>query len=161
MTGYALRQAIRDVLGHFWRESFGQIYPTLSNLERQGLVTRLGAGRSAPYALTDAGLGRLRGLLAQPVQHLPQRNGLMLRLFFGRQLGAATCRQLVLDARGEAERELVQFVVIRDEIESEVKTEADHPYWLLTISAGEHSARATIAWANETLVALDRIEGST
>jgi DNA-binding PadR family transcriptional regulator len=30
MTGYALREAIRDVLGHFWSESFGQIYPTLA-----------------------------------------------------------------------------------------------------------------------------------
>ena len=40
MTGYALREAIRDVLGHFWSESFGQIYPTLAELERAGHVQR-------------------------------------------------------------------------------------------------------------------------
>jgi DNA-binding PadR family transcriptional regulator len=27
MTGYEIRQVIADVLGHFWHESFGQIYP--------------------------------------------------------------------------------------------------------------------------------------
>jgi DNA-binding PadR family transcriptional regulator len=26
MTGYALRAAIREVLGHFWSESHGQSY---------------------------------------------------------------------------------------------------------------------------------------
>jgi DNA-binding PadR family transcriptional regulator len=27
MTGYAVREEIRQVLGHFWSESYGQIYP--------------------------------------------------------------------------------------------------------------------------------------
>ncbi|WP_411722563.1 PadR family transcriptional regulator [Mycetocola sp.] len=30
MTGYTLREEIRDTLGHFWSESFGQIYSTLA-----------------------------------------------------------------------------------------------------------------------------------
>jgi hypothetical protein len=82
----------------------------------------------------------------------------MLRLFFGRRLGAEHCRQLVLDARAEAEAQLTQFDAIRAEIAGEPETAADHPYWLLTVSAGEHAARATIAWADETVAELDRIE---
>jgi hypothetical protein len=35
-----------------------------------------------------------------------------------------------------------------------------HPYWLLTISAGEHTARAALAWADESLAALDADEPS-
>ena len=30
LTGYEIRQAISTVLGHFWHESFGQIYPCLA-----------------------------------------------------------------------------------------------------------------------------------
>jgi hypothetical protein len=60
-----LREAIRDVLGHFWRESFGQIYPALAGLERKGFVQRSGSAR----------------------------NGLLLRLFFGRTLGVEACRR--------------------------------------------------------------------
>jgi DNA-binding PadR family transcriptional regulator len=157
MTGYALRQAILDVLGHFWSESFGQIYPTLSNLEREGLVVRLGSERSTPYSITDAGLERLRALLAEPVQQVPPRNGLLLRLFFGRQLGAEACRQLLLEARADAEQQLARFDAIRAEIATEPETDVDHPYWLLTVSAGEHAARATIAWSDESLAELDRI----
>jgi DNA-binding PadR family transcriptional regulator len=36
MTGYAEREEIRQVLGHFWSESYGQIYPTLAEFRRNG-----------------------------------------------------------------------------------------------------------------------------
>ena len=159
MTGYALREAIRDVLGHFWSESFGQIYPTLARLERNGLVKRTDSARtgSSTFRITPAGRRRLRELLAQPIQPVPPRNGLMLRLFFGRQLGPEACRELVLEAKTEAERNLVELAAIRQELDQEVEHAEDRPYWLLTVSAGEHSARAAIAWADEALAALDAI----
>jgi DNA-binding PadR family transcriptional regulator len=159
MTGYALREAIRDVLGHFWSESFGQIYPTLARLERNGLVKRTDSARtgSSTFRITPAGRRRLRELLAQPIQPVPPRNGLMLRLFFGRQLGPEACRELVLEAKAEAERNLVELAAIRQELDQEVEHAEDRPYWLLTVSAGEHSARAAIAWADEALAALDAI----
>ncbi|HEX5827743.1 MAG TPA: PadR family transcriptional regulator [Candidatus Limnocylindrales bacterium] len=156
MTGYAVREAVRDVLGHFWSESFGQIYPALTRLETEGLVTRPGPG--AEYSLTDAGLARLRHVLASPVQPSTPRNGLLLRLFFGRHLGADACRGLVRDARAAAAGQLAGYEAIRAELATEPDGDADHPYWLLTVSAGEHAARATIAWADEALAALDAIE---
>ena len=161
MTGYALREAIREVLGHFWSESFGQIYPTLAGLERAGLVRRLGSERTgaSTFVITAAGTARLKELLAQPIQQAPARNGLMLRLFFGRQLGPAACRSLVLEAKADAGRRLARFDAIRQESPEEGTAE-DRPYWLLTVAAGEHAARATIAWADEALAALDRLERS-
>ena len=95
-TGYALREQFRDTLGHFWSESFGQIYPALAELERQGLVDRRTheGSRSATFGVTGAGIARLREHLAEPPQKSKPRNGLMLRLFFGSQLGAE-CSQLV------------------------------------------------------------------
>jgi DNA-binding PadR family transcriptional regulator len=162
MTGYALREAIRDVLGHFWSESFGQIYPTLAELERNGHVHRLSSERTgaSTFAITSSGTARLKELLAQPVQPVPPRNGLMLRLFFGRQLGPRACRSLVLQAKSQAQRDLAQFQAIRRELTEEEQPAGDRPYWLLTVSAGEHTARAAIAWADEALAALDAIDAS-
>jgi DNA-binding PadR family transcriptional regulator len=156
MTGYALREAIRDVLGHFWSESFGQIYPTLTALERDGHVRRLGAvrTRASMFAITASGTSRLKELLAQPVRPAPPRNGLMLRLFFGRQLGAPACRALVREARADAERNLAQYQAIRLQLLNEEDSAGDHTYVLLTISAGEHSARAAITWADQAIVEL-------
>ena len=156
MTGYALRNEIRDTLGHFWSESFGQIYPALAELERQGLVERRGAERtgSSTFAITPAGTARLVELLGEPAQPSPPRNGLLLRLFFGRQLGPEACRTLVHRAREQAQQQLAQLQAVRRELRDDQEHDADSPYWLLTVSAGEHTARATIAWADETLAAL-------
>jgi DNA-binding PadR family transcriptional regulator len=162
MTGYALRDAIKDVLGHFWSESFGQIYPTLASLERQRLVTRRGSSRpgSSTFAITAAGRAQLTELLRQPIQPIPPRNGLLLRLFFGRHLGPEACRALVSQARADAQRRLAQYQAIRHQIDADHSHQQDHPYWLLTVSAGEHTARAAIAWADQALTALDQIDPS-
>jgi DNA-binding PadR family transcriptional regulator len=156
MTGYALREEIRNTLGHFWSESFGQIYPALAELERQELVERRGSSdsRSTAFALTPAGSARLRDLLAEPVEPTRPRNGLLLRVFFGRQLGPAACRELILEAREKAEQQLDQLDEARSELLADPGLNQDSPFFILTISAGEHSARATIAWADEALATL-------
>jgi DNA-binding PadR family transcriptional regulator len=161
MTGYALREQIRDALGHFWAESFGQIYPALAALERDGLVARQAAARagSSVFTITPAGSIRLRELLAEPPQSAQPRNGLLLRLFFGRQLGDDACRALMLEARAKAEAELETMRGIRAELQAD--TGPDAPYILLTVLAGEHSALASIEWAEEALQLLDRLAAAT
>lgn len=157
MTGYAVRAAISDVLGHFWNESYGQIYPTLTALESEGHVTRWDAARTgaSTYAITGSGRARLRELLKRPIRPSMPRNGLLLRLFFGRQLGMEACRALLMEARAEASRQLESYAAIREEIAGESGYAGDKAYWLLTVSAGEHTARATLAWADESIAALD------
>jgi DNA-binding PadR family transcriptional regulator len=162
MTGYALREAIRDVLGHFWSESYGQIYPALAELERLKFVKRSGPARAggSTFAITPAGTRQLRELLAQPVQAVPARNGLLLRLFFGRTLGVDACRALVAATEAEAQERLAYFDQLSVQVAGEPQYADDAPFWQLTISAGRHSARAAIAWAQECLAALDDISAS-
>ncbi|MEP7762527.1 PadR family transcriptional regulator [Sanguibacter sp. 25GB23B1] len=158
MTGYAVRAAIRETLGHFWSESFGQIYPALARLESDGLVERSDAQRagSSTFTITPAGLDRLRAALAEPPRATAPRNGHLLRLFFGQHLGPEACAEIVRAAREDAEQQLDAMATARTEAEAD-PDRRNSPYWLLTISAGEHSARAALAWATEaeaTLVAL-------
>jgi DNA-binding PadR family transcriptional regulator len=160
MTGYALRQAIAGTLGHFWSESFGQIYPALARLEADGLIEPPADGRTSGqvFALTRTGRRRLRELLRQPIAAPPPRNGTLLRLFFGDLLAPDERRGLVEEARERAAASLASLSVLRRELEAEIAAGADAgaPYRLMTLSAGEHTARAQLAWADETLVALDQ-----
>lgn len=158
-SGYALRESIRDVLGHFWSESFGQIYPTLTALEAKGHVTRSDGSRagSSVFTITDAGMRRLRELLGEPAQANPPRNAVLLRLFFGRQLGMPGCRDLLMTSRADAERRLATYEALIEMLSADAEHNADRPFWLLTVSAGQHTARATIAWATEALAVLDAL----
>lgn len=150
MTGYALRTAIVDTLGHFWSESFGQIYPTLARLAADGLVTKDADGR---FALTPAGRTHLRARLAEPYDVAPPRNPLLLRLFFGRTLGRDACRALLRDAGARATAQLTALAAVRAEIAQEPPS-PDHLYGLLTLDYGERMARAHLAWAEASLTAL-------
>ncbi|MEV7006180.1 PadR family transcriptional regulator [Streptosporangium sp. NPDC051022] len=157
MTAYALREAIRDVLGHFWSESFGQIYPTLGVLERQGHVERREGPRagSSTFVITDSGATRLYELLSEPITAVPPRDGLLLRLFFGRTLGARKCRELLLEAKADAGRRLAEYDGLARTLSVEEKGSADLPYMLTTVSAGRHGAEAVIAWVDEALALLE------
>lgn len=53
--GYDLIQALTDRTGGTYTPSAGTIYPRLSKLEEEGLVTKSVDGRKTVYAITDAG----------------------------------------------------------------------------------------------------------
>lgn len=153
-TGYAVRAGIRDHLGMFWHESFGQIYPALARLRATGLVEADAAERpgSQTFHLTDAGRSALVDALRdEPATQRP-RNGVLLRVFFGSLLDHDQLIALVSDARERASAQLADLARARAESVADPRPES--AYWLMTISAGEHAARATIAWADETLAAL-------
>ncbi|HRN29861.1 MAG TPA: PadR family transcriptional regulator, partial [Terrimesophilobacter sp.] len=59
MHGYELIQAIEDNFGGTYTPSAGTIYPRLSKLEEEGLVSKVSDGRKTVYAITDAGRAEL------------------------------------------------------------------------------------------------------
>jgi DNA-binding PadR family transcriptional regulator len=154
MTGYEVRVTITETLGHFWSESYGQIYPALAALEADGLVRRASSGRTSGtrFEITVAGVTQLENLLAEPHRAPTPRNGLLLRLFFGTHLRAGEAEALLTDARDQADRALAQYAAVREEIGDD--TSPEQAYRTMTLSYGEHVARATLAWAEESLAAL-------
>ena len=57
--GYELIQALSDRFGGTYSPSAGTIYPRLSKLEEEGLVTKSTDGRKTVYEITDAGRSEL------------------------------------------------------------------------------------------------------
>lgn len=68
MHGYQLMQAIAERSGGRWRPSPGAIYPTINQLEDEGLVTVTADAGRRLVTLTDAGRAHLeaRGEAADP-----------------------------------------------------------------------------------------------
>jgi DNA-binding PadR family transcriptional regulator len=148
MSGYRVRQEIVGTLGHFWTESFGQIYPALARLEASGQVGRTDDGR---FTLTRAGRDHLRELLRTIPETGRPRNGLLLRLFFGREAGRQTCLGLLAETEREVTSRLAGLAAVRETLDP---GDPDERYALLTLSAGEHQGRATLAWITETRAAI-------
>ena len=155
MTGYRLRAAITDTLGHFWHESFGQIYPTLRTLQDAGYVQREGTTGTGAFSITAAGEAHLRDLLSEPFSPTTPRDSLLLRIFFARHVPQELTRERLVQALDAAVSRSQEFARIRAEIQEQPSV-PDAMYWLITLSHGEHAVRARIAWAREALEMLDR-----
>ena len=160
MSGYDMRQTIERSLVHFWNEGYGQIYPMLRQLADQDLATVETIAQSGKpdrnvYALTDAGWAALCAWLAEPVAYLhPTRNELLLKLFFGRQVPHAVSAAHVRHYRELQQIGLQRFDAIAAMLRSERAQNPDQPYWLITLSHGQHICRALITWCDETLAML-------
>jgi DNA-binding MarR family transcriptional regulator len=66
MHGYQLMQAIAERSGGRWTPSPGAIYPTISQLEDEGLVTVTADSGRKLVTLTDAGREHVAGAGADP-----------------------------------------------------------------------------------------------
>ena len=153
MTGYRLRTEIVETLGHFWHESFGQIYPALAALEAAGMVERQGGSGTSGnlFRITAAGEEHLRELLAEPFQQPAPRNPLLLRLFFGGLVEPGLVRRWLTETLTEAEDACRRYDALRSEIERGPDFATQGRYRLLTVLAGRHGAQARAQWAREAL----------
>jgi DNA-binding PadR family transcriptional regulator len=156
LTGYEIRQAITSVLGHFWHESFGQIYPCLAALTADGFVGATPGDRpgSTRYEITRAGRERLLDLLVDVPPPQPPRNPVLLRVFFGHALPPDSLDTLLARTEADARARLGTYEGIRAAIVDEPAYAEHGPYWEATIRAGELTAQAQLTWAAETRAAL-------
>src|SRR6059058_3253696 len=85
-SGYEIKATVDRSTRFFWAASYGQIYPELSRLEREGLVesedASNGARRRRVYSLTDAGREALADWLLGRTVTIELRDESLLRLFF-------------------------------------------------------------------------------
>jgi len=159
MSGYDLGQTIRASIGHFWNESYGQIYPNLKKLAAARLVTaktekQKGKLDRQIYSITLRGRMRLEKWLAvEPQPEIP-RNELLLKLFFGVQTLPQT---LIAYVERMAERETAVLEKLnrleREEI-AQMGRYPDAPYWKMAARFGQFELEAHLRWAQETLAAL-------
>src|SRR6202012_3723860 len=65
-NGYQLMQTIEERSGGRWRPSPGSVYPTLSQLEDEGLIRSAEADGSRRFEITDAGREHLETRAGEP-----------------------------------------------------------------------------------------------
>ncbi len=123
--GYELKKELEERTGSLWELNVGQVYTTLSRLERDGLVAEAGTvpGEQGSqdqrlYALTDAGSREVDDWFTQPrTRPAPDRDELVIKLTL-----AASLDEVDLDAVIDA-----QQVVTTEELQryTRLKASAD------------------------------------
>ena len=165
-TGYAMKKHVEGNVGHYWSESYGQIYPILRQLVDERLATRTKERRKGKpmrslYAITSSGRRELREWLAVPPEPQPQRSELLLKLSLGDRVSFETCQKLIRDYSQQCERDLSYLSDIESALREPPQKHRDQPYWLMTLRHGRAVREAELAWCGETLEHLRRLAAET
>ncbi|WP_096156237.1 MULTISPECIES: PadR family transcriptional regulator [Bacillus] len=156
-SGYDIKQFIDQSLNHFWKISYGQIYPTLKIIVKEGLAEvkvsqTQGRVDRNEYYLTTKGLEILKSWLEQPIEHAPiERNEVLLKLFFGSYQSAESTVSLLQDYKQRLETRYETYLAIEQGILQHNKEEKDAMYWLFTLDYGKRGTKAAIEWCEHTL----------
>lgn len=162
-SGYDIRKEVEQLLGHFWHESYGQIYPVLHRLQEEGLIrSRTLPQKGRPdrneYSITADGLAELQEWLARPVDRTPPRNELLLKVFFGEHSDPATVRALIVHYREELQVALERLRNTIAEMDAAVGADPAHAYWRLTAELGIRSMQAVSEWCDDAIGTLKKME---
>ncbi len=164
MSGYEIRQTIEASIGNFWRESYGQIYPTLRRLVVEGLAEVVpergtGKGNRTVYRLTGAGRRRLRAWLKTPSVEQVPRSEMLLKIFFAGQVSPGIVREQVEAFQRRHAGEMERYAGVARWLEQVHANHPDRPYWEMTLAFGCAESEAYVRWSDGVLGRLKTMEG--
>ncbi|MGE6630613.1 PadR family transcriptional regulator [Bacillus sp. NPDC077027] len=163
-SGYDIKQLIDKSFHHFWKVSYGQIYPTLKLIVQEGLaevISSATSGRSDKneYHLTSKGIDTLKHWLEQPLDQLPvERNEVLLKLFFGQYLTDEKKISLLQNYQQRLDIRFQTYTMIEQNIMNLYSNDDDATYWLFTLDYGKRVTKSAIEWCEATIHTLKNRE---
>ena len=178
MSGYDIKKLIEMGLQHFWNESYGQLYPTLSQLVEEGLAKRkqgTGTGRRSRhvYSITTNGRRVLADWLREPTVTPSVRNEFLLKFFLtGRHDSSASIR--LIEEFQDQERARLETFTMSEQVLRKALRQHIYPVelaeltgppkedsnqllvFLLSLTHGIRLTEARLAWCEEALKSLQK-----
>jgi DNA-binding PadR family transcriptional regulator len=144
MYGYQLRASFEESTGATWPLNIGQVYTTLSRLERDGMVRPLpeNDGGQRPYEITDAGRTELTLWFATPISRNERpRDELAIKLALALTTPGVDVRAVLQTQRTATMRSLQEL--------TRLKARDNRPTdlaWRLVLDGMIFQAEAEIRW---------------
>lgn len=160
MTGYDIKKTVENSVSYFWNTGFGQIYPSLKKLEREGLVKKeVKLDESRPnrkvYTITESGREKLKKWLSIPSEKENIRYEMLLKLFFGSQVSVDKSIKNIENFKARYLKELDELGKIEKFLKSKMESgsfpfenKEDHIFYFLTLLFGQYVYKAYIEWAD-------------
>ena len=157
MYGYQLRAEFESRTGATWPLNVGQVYTTLSRLERDGLVEAAGSDGEGHvfYRVTDQGRAEVATWFATPVSRTtPPRDELAIKLAMAVTVPGVDVRAVVQGQRIATIRALQDYTRLKARA-TEGTAPADLA-WLLVLDSLVFAAEAEVRWLDHCEARLAR-----
>lgn len=161
LTGYEIKKIIDIRFSFFWSESYGQIYPELKRMVKDGLIAAAGPDQNTKrkrvaYSITQEGLQTLKGWLSAPTEKETVRFELLLKMYFSRLTDAGTMKRHVEEFMSAHQQQLAVLNQFQKELEALGDDHYNHRDILRIIDFGRRVYTAYLEWCKETIEYLER-----
>lgn len=150
LSGYDIKQRMDSALSMFWGASYGSIYPTLSLLLQQEMITSENVSHNKRdkiiYTITNKGREQLKEWLKLPVQKDEIRYETLLKLFFAGDNTKESTMKHMEDFEKKIENELKKLQFFAQNLEHVQEQEEAHLYYLLTVEFGIQTYKGYLKW---------------
>src|SRR6266581_3830376 len=166
MTGYELKKFFDSSVAHFWNAELSQIYPSLKQLESEGLVERqVEVQEDRPnrkvYSITEDGRGELVEWLASPAESEQVREPILIKVFFGAALSKQEIISVLrrqIEERNEYLQALEGSCAMISTFANAIGLKRDALFWELTVEAGITHHRAEVEWAKQAIRRIEKAD---
>ncbi|SCE49594.1 DNA-binding transcriptional regulator, PadR family [Streptomyces sp. DvalAA-43] len=158
--GSQLRTEFESRTGSTWPLNVGQVYTTLSRLERDGLVVQDAEDDQghALYAITDAGHTELRSWFETPVDRSnPPRDELAIKLAMAVGAPGVDIRAVIQSQRHHTVKAMQDYTRLKAQSLSDVPANRDEVAWLLVLEQLIFQAEAEARWLDHCETRLVRL----
>ena len=152
--GYQLRAEFEQATGGTWPLNIGQVYTTLSRLERDGLVRALpeSDGGQRPFEITPAGRTELSTWFTTPIRQADRpRDELAIKLSLALTTPGVDVHQVVQRQRSATMRTLQEYTRLK----ASADTVTDLA-WRLVLDALVFQSEAEVRWLDHCEASLAR-----
>jgi len=162
-SGYEIKQSIEEHAGHFWNESFGQIYPILKKLTEDALIEKIDTEATSKrsrqrYSITDLGLAELQAWINEPVEFSVIRSELLLKLFLGMHVDMGTNLLHIEDYKSTVLRNHKRLVKQKEVLVAELGEDSPEAVFkVATLDWGIEAAEMALAWVKKTKKKLEAV----
>lgn len=159
MYGYQLRAEFESRTGATWPLNIGQVYTTLSRLERDGLVEGEGVDgeRHVIYRVTDAGREEVATWFATPVaRSQPPRDEVAIKLALAVTVPGVDVGTVIQRQRTATMTALQDYIRLKRAGRAAAPERPEDMAWSLVLDSLVFSAEAEIRWLDHCEARLRR-----
>lgn len=165
MTGYDIRKRVKTRMDSFWDINYGQIYPTLYMLEKEGAVTKkLEIMENRPnrkvYSITNKGTNKLKEWLLQSAEPESAKIETLLKVAFGEHLSKDENIKHIQEFKARNISRLENALNIEKETKAQLKKNEKYFFTLLTVLLGKRLHKASIEWADTAIALIEKHKNS-
>lgn len=153
LTGYDIKKQIDNGISFFWKGSFGNIYPSLNAMEKDGRIVKVtnqqntGGREKILYSITDAGKASLETWLKDEKATNDLKYETILKLFFGGNVDSSVSLHSIEKFEQGIRKDLQILNFYKSNLERVLEVR-EHVYFYLTVCFGIETYEAYLRWCD-------------